>query len=101
MYIDLEFVLKFSFPGTVASSYTPVVELYNKNALEIITNKAGFKVNYISSINRIDSFYAALIHAGNNPKNLKFILRLIMFPIQPFLKIFNLAPEILCIISKK
>ena len=77
------------------------VHLYNKKSLEIIVNNAGFKVEYLSSINRIDSFYAALIHSGNNPKNLKLFLRLIMFPIQPFLKICNLAPELLCIISKK
>ena len=77
------------------------VHLYNKKALEIITNNAGFKVEYLSSINRIDSLYSALIHSGKNPKNLKFILRFIIFPIQPLLKIFNLAPELLCIISKK
>ncbi len=77
------------------------VHLYNKRAIEFISNNAGFKVEYLSSINRIDSFYAALIHSGKNPKNLKFILRLIIFPIQPLLKIFNLAPELLCIISKK
>ncbi len=77
------------------------VHLYNKKALEIIIKNAGFKVEYLSSINRIDSFYAGLIHSGKNPKNLKFFIRLIMFPIQPFFKIFNLAPELLCIISKK
>ena len=37
---------------------------------------AGFKIEYLSSINRIDSFYAALIHAGKNTKNLKLILRM-------------------------
>ena len=77
------------------------VHLYNKKALEIIIKNAGFKIVYLSSINRIDSFYAALMHAGKKPKYLKFILRLIIFPIQPFLKIFNLTPELLCIISKK
>ena len=77
------------------------VHLYNKKSMEIIINNAGFKVEYISSINRIDSFYAALKHSGNNPKNFKFFLRLILFPIQPILKICNLAPELLCIISKK
>ena len=77
------------------------VHLYNKNALEFITNNAGFKIEYLSSINRIDSLYAALIHSGKNLKNLKIFLRLILFPIQPLLKIFNLAPELLCIISKK
>tara|TARA_A100000164_G_scaffold365746_1_gene385705 strand:- start:255 stop:1187 length:933 start_codon:yes stop_codon:yes gene_type:complete len=77
------------------------VHLYNKKSLDIIINNAGFKVEYLSSINRIDSFYAALMHAGKKPKYLKFILRLIIFPIQPFLKIFNLTPELLCIISKK
>ena len=78
------------------------VHLYNKRALEIITNNAGFKVEYLSSINRIDAFYAALKHSGkNNLVNLKFILRIIIFPIQPLLKMFNLAPEFLCIISKK
>ena len=40
------------------------VHLYNKKSLEIIVNNAGFKVEYLSSINRIDSFYAALIHSG-------------------------------------
>ena len=66
----------------------------------MIVNNAGFKVEYLSSINRIDSFYAALIHAGKNTKNLKLILRIIIFPFQPLLKIFNLAPELVCIISK-
>ena len=77
------------------------VHLYNKKALEIIMNNAGFKVEYLSSINRIDSLYAALVHSGKNIVSLKFILRFIIFPIQPFLKIFNLAPELLCIISKE
>ncbi len=77
------------------------VHLYNKKALEILINNAGFKVEYFSSLNRIDSFYAALIHSGINAKSLKFILRIFLFPIQPVLKILNLAPELLCIISKK
>lgn len=33
------------------------VHLYNKKSLEIIIKKAGFKIEYLSSINRIDSFY--------------------------------------------
>ena len=77
------------------------LHLYNKKALEIIMNNAGFKVEFLSSINRIDAFHTALKHSGKNLVNLKFILRIIIFPIQPLLKIFNLAPELLCIISKK
>ncbi len=77
------------------------VHLYNKQALEIIINNAGFKVEYLSSINRIDSLYAAILHSGKNIVNLKLILRFIIYPIQPFLKLFNLAPELVCIISKK
>ncbi len=77
------------------------VHLYNKKALEIIVKKAGFKIEYLSSVNRIDSLYAALLHSGKNVLSLKFIYRLIILPIQPLLKIFNLAPELLCIISKK
>ena len=77
------------------------VHLYNKKSLDIIINNAGFKVEYLSSINRIDSLYAAIKHSYKNLINLKFILRIIILPIQPFLKIFNLAPELLCIISKK
>ncbi len=77
------------------------VHLYNRKALEIIANNAGFKVEYLSSVNRIDSLYAAISHSSKNLVSLKIILRFIIFPIQPLLKIFNLAPEILCIISKK
>ena len=77
------------------------VHLYSKRAIEIITKNAGFQVEYLSSINRIDSFYAALMHSGKNTKGLKLFLRLIIFPIQPFLKLLNIAPELLCIISKK
>ena len=77
------------------------VHLYDKKAMENIIKNSGFKVEYLSSVNRIDSFYAALIHSGKNLKNLKIFLRLIIFPIQPILRIFNLAPELLCIISKK
>ena len=77
------------------------VHLYNKRALEIILNNAGFKVEYLSSINRIDSLYAAIKHSYRKHASLKFIFRIIILPIQPLLKIFNLAPELLCIISKK
>ena len=77
------------------------VHLYNKKSLEIIINNAGFKVEYLSSINRVDSLYAAIKHSYKNLINLKFVLRIIILPIQPLLKIFNLAPELLCIISKK
>ncbi len=77
------------------------LHLYNKRALEIIVNNAGFKVEYLSSINRIDSLYAAVQHSYKNLVNLKFVFRIIILPIQPLLKIFNLSPEILCIISKK
>ena len=77
------------------------VHLYNKKSLELIISNSGFKVEYLSTINRIDSLYAALIHSGKNPRNLKLILRFVSFIIQPILKIFNLAPELLCIISKK
>ena len=58
-------------------------------------------MEYLSSVNRIDSLYAALSHSGKNIVGLKLILRFILFPIQLFLKLFNLAPELLCIISKK
>ena len=34
-----EFVLKFSFPGTVASSYTPVVELIIKMHYRLSVNQ--------------------------------------------------------------
>ena len=77
------------------------VHLYNKRALEIIINNAGFKVEYLSSVNRIDSLYAAILHSGKTLVSLKIILRFIIFPIQPLLRIFNLAPELVCIISKK
>ena len=77
------------------------LHLYNKQALEIIMDNAGFKVEYLTSINRIDAFYTAIKHSGKNLANLKFILRILIFPIQPILKILNLAPELLCIISKK
>ena len=77
------------------------LHLYNKKALEIIMDNAGFKVEYLTSINRIDVFYTAIKHSGKNLVNIKFILRILIFPIQPILKILNLAPELLCIISKK
>ena len=68
---------------------------------EIRGEDLELKVEYLSSINRIDAFHTALRHSGKSLINLKIFLRIIIFPVQPLLKIFNLAPELICIISKK
>ena len=60
----------------------------------------GFKIEKLSSLNRIDSLYYALNHAGYKINNLKFLLRILMLPVLPILKIFNITPELICVISK-
>ena len=38
--------------------------LYNQKSLKIIMNKVGYKIEYISSLNKIDALAAALNHSG-------------------------------------
>ena len=76
------------------------VHLYNKRSLKIIMKKIGYKIDFLSSLNRIDSLSAALSHAGFKVIKLRLILRIIMLTLSPLLKIFNISPEIICIVSK-
>ncbi len=76
------------------------IHLYNKDSLKIIMNKIGFSIEYISSLNKIDAFLAAITHRGFKLNKIKILLRIISFFMAPFLKKFNIAPEIICIISK-
>ncbi len=76
------------------------VHLYNQNSLKIIMGKIGYKIEYLACLNRIDSFGSALSHRGFKLNKFKFLLRIISFALAPFLKITNLSPEIICIISK-
>ena len=76
------------------------VHLYNRRSLKFIMKKLGMEIEYLSSLNRIDSLYAALIHAGFKVRKFKIILRLLMLPTFPFLKLFNIAPEIICVARK-
>ena len=76
------------------------VHLYNQKSLKIIMNKLGYKIEYLSSFNKIDALAAAFNSAGFKFNKLKFLFRIISFIIAPFLKKFNIAPEIICIVSK-
>ena len=60
-------------------SMPSIVDLED-GSLEIMMNNAGFKVEYISSVNRIDSLYAAISHSVKNIASLKLIFRFIIFP---------------------
>ena len=76
------------------------VHLYNQKSLKIIMNKVGYKIEHISSLNKIDALAGALNHSGFKLNKLKFLFRIISFVLAPFLKKFNIAPEIICIVSK-
>ena len=65
-----------------------------------LLNKIGYKIEYLSSLNKIDALACALNHSGFKLDKLKFLLRIISFVLTPFLKKFNIAPEIICIVSK-
>ena len=94
-------IFRFIFKNKWYGWDPPVhVHLYNIKSLKILMNKIGFKIKYISTLNKIDAFESALKHSGFKLKKLKMIFRFISFVTAPFLKIFNLAPEIVCIISK-
>ena len=76
------------------------VHLYNQKSLKIIMNKLGYKIEYLSSINKIDALSSGLNHIGFRSNKFKFLLRIISFALAPFLKKFNIAPEIICIVSR-
>ena len=76
------------------------VHLYNQKSLKIIMHKVGYKIEYLSSLNKIDALAIALNHSGFKLNKLKFLFRIISFVLAPFLKKFNIAPEIICIVSK-
>ena len=76
------------------------VHLYNQNSLKIMMDKIGYKIDYLTCLNKIDSLGYALNHGGFKLGKLRFLFRLISFTIGPLLKIFNLSPEIICIVSK-
>ena len=72
---------------------------YNRRSLRIMT-QIGMN-EYLNSLNRIDSLYSALIHAGYKVKRFKLFLRVISLPLLPILKVFNISPEIICVVKKK
>ena len=76
------------------------VHLYNQKSLKIIMNKLGYKIEYLSSLNKIDALGSAINTLGFKLNKLRLLFRLISFLIAPFLKKFNIAPEIICIVSK-
>ena len=63
-------------------------------------NKVGYKIEYLSSLNKIDALSIALNNIGLKLNKFKFLFRIISFAVAPFLKKFNIAPEIICIVSK-
>tara|TARA_B100000161_G_C33528205_1_gene404623 strand:- start:192 stop:1118 length:927 start_codon:yes stop_codon:yes gene_type:complete len=77
------------------------VHLYNQRSLRIIMTQIGMEIEYLKSLNRIDSLYSALIHAGYKVKRFKLFLRVISLPLLPILKVFNISPEIICVVKKK
>ena len=76
------------------------VHLYNQKSLKIIMNKLGYKIEYLSSINKIDALAAAISTISFKLNKLRLLFRIISFVISPFLKKFNIAPEIICVVSK-
>ena len=76
------------------------LHLYNQKSLRIIMNKAGYKIEYLSCLNRIDALSIALKTIGFKLNSLKFLFRIISFALAPYLKKFNIAPEIICVVSK-
>ena len=76
------------------------VHLYNQKSLKIILDKAGYKIEYLSSLNKIDALSSAFKTIGFKFDKLRFLFRIISFALAPLLKKFNIAPEIICIVSK-
>lgn len=77
------------------------LHLHNIKSIRKMMNEIGLKIEYLSTLNRIDSFFYSLNHAGYKVGIFKFLLRIIILPFQPILKLLNIAPELICIVSKK
>lgn len=73
------------------------VHHYSLSALKLFLRREGFRLLALRSIRRNDSLAAALAATGLNLGRLRIFLRLLMFPIMPFLARAGLGPELLCV----